>query len=503
MKKKIVLASIMFAFGMCIIPNVYAQSPDSIQNGEELKTCLEGGEGSVCTLAQNIVDLETYITITGNVTINLNNHNITRDQGTVLYVNGGKLTLTGNGTVKSSENESASVWIKDGTLDVKGNAKIENAANGFALVGESSIINISENAIIENSGTGTGISIKGENSALNISGGTVNADGDAITLFGDKPTVKITNGNITSQNGFAISGNGSTDPETNTRNSTINISGGKLTSANQAAIYNPQTGTVDITGGSTTGKIGIVARQGTVTVTGGTITATGEGSDNKLALPNGVAVIIDNETPGYEGGAKATIGGSAIIKATNENPVLAYSDDDNENNSIIVNAGVQFTGSKPKDVYLSEDLIVDESGNVIKEQIKVSLHYTGDNMGGDLTTTVDKGSIITKEDLESIFATDLEVLNQLGYQLVGYYADEDYATEFDFGKRLDDDVDIYLKIVKKPVDNEQIIPVENVVKDTTTDEIVENPDTSDSNVYGLFLTFMTSGSGLIYLMRRR
>lgn len=361
MKKRFVLASLMLAFIMCIMPNVYAESPDSITKLDELENCLNG-ENPVCTLTDDIKDLSTYITITKDVTINLNGHNITRTSGTVLYVNnGGKLTLTGDGIVKSDITNNAPVYVQNNsTLDVKGNAKIENDNNGFAIIGESSTINISENSSIINNGTGTGISIRGESSKLNITGGTVNATGDAITVFGNNPIVKITGGNITSQNGFALSGNGS-----QTTNSTINISGGNITSDSLAAIYQPQSGNLTITNGNITGKIGIVARQGNTTITGGKITATGKEDlgigDSGNKFPGGVAVVVDNTTKT----AKATIGGSAIINATNENPILAYGDENNENNSIVVNAGVKFTGTDPKDVYLAKGLIVDENGKVV------------------------------------------------------------------------------------------------------------------------------------------
>ncbi len=124
-----------------------------------------------------------------------------------------------------------------------------------------------------------------------------------------------------------------------------------------------------MTGGTLNGTAGIVARQGTIDIKGGTIKASGNGvfgvGDVEVELPAGTALIVDNTEDGYPSAAKATISGPVTINATAENPVLAYGEDNNENNSIVVNAGVKFTGTDPKGVYLAKGLIVDENGKVV------------------------------------------------------------------------------------------------------------------------------------------
>ena len=359
MKKKFVLASLMLAFIMCIMPNVYAYDANSVQNEQDLKECVS--KESVCTLGADIKEISKFIEINNKeVTIDLKDYKITRDDNIVLYIHdGGKLTLTGNGTIESniSANNKTPVYVKNNsTLNVKGNVKIENTENGYVIVGESSAINISENASVINSGeNGSGISLNKENSALNISGGTIQTTGTSLNVFGTNPIVKITNGNITSTNGSAL--------YQEATNSKTDISGGNLTSNNSVAIFSP-TGNLDITGGTISGKIGVISVEGIVNVTGGTINASGTGSfglTKNDKVPFGVAIVVNK----IDESAQATIGGSAIINATNENPILAYGDENNKNNAIVVNAGVKFTGTDPKDVYLAKGLIVDENGKVV------------------------------------------------------------------------------------------------------------------------------------------
>ncbi len=371
MKKKFALASLMFAFIMCIMPNVYAYDENAITTGADLQSCV--GEKSICTLGENITDLTTFIKIEKDVTINLNGHTLYRSNGTVIYVNGSSANLTikdsaGNGLIDSGG--SSTVFADNGaTLTIDSNVKINNTGNTKESVAV--VSNISTTLTINNGATITATNIAvqagrtGEQGCKAvINGGTISGGNFGITVFGNNSSLEVKGGNISSTNGNAISGNGS-----ETVNSTITISGGNLSSPNNAVIYNPQSGTLTMTGGTLNGVAGIVARQGTIDIKGGTIKASGEGvfgvGDVEVELPGGTALIVDNTEDGYPSTAKATISGPVTINATNENPILAYGDENNEDNSIVVNVGVKFTGTDPKDVYLAKGLIVDENGKVV------------------------------------------------------------------------------------------------------------------------------------------
>lgn len=82
---------------------------------------------------------------------------------------------------------------------------------------------------------------------LNVNGGEITGTKAAIAVFGAAKgntkagvIVNIDDGKVSSETGFAIAGNGTPQLE----NTTINISGGEVTSAKDTAIYHPQAGTV-------------------------------------------------------------------------------------------------------------------------------------------------------------------------------------------------------------------------------------------------------------------
>ncbi len=428
MKKKILFMGAAFVATAAFIPSVLADN-DSITGEEELKSCVTT-DNATCKLTSSFSTTGLVTISKENVTIDLNGNTITRAGGadtgtTILYVNdGGSLTLkssnshgglkitsgqgtalradgTGEATVESNveldgADGIAAAAISGGTINLTGNATLKTTS-GFTVLNDSSTVNIKDTVNITNDngiaviaqGTSPKVTISGgtisgtdyalasaegsENADLEISGGTLKSSGYGVAILGNNAKFNMTNGSIES-NSFALSGNGS-----KTTNSQITISGGTLTSKDSAAIYNPQSGDLTVSGNATiNGKIGIVARQGNVKVTGGTINADGDGeytvgdatSDGeRVQLPGGVAVLVDN-TENYGGGehpAKATLGGSAIINATNENPVLAYEDEENEDGTVMIEGGVKFIGTTPSAEYLEEGLVVGPNNVVMTE----------------------------------------------------------------------------------------------------------------------------------------
>ncbi len=513
--KKFKLMLFTMLVSILFVPSVFALSPDSIQDEDELNTCLSTAN-NICILSQDINLASTYIEITNEVTINLNGHNITgADSKTAIYVNSGNLTLTGNGTVKSNIPNNGVVFLQSGTLNVKGNAKIENTDNGFAIISQSSTINISENASIINSGTeGTGISIDGSNSALNITGGTISATGDAITVFGTNSNVTISGGNIKAKY-FAISGNGS-----QTTNSTITIKGGNLESTDSAAIYHPQEGTLTIEDGDITGKIGIVARQGTIDIKGGKITANGEEGqtaaigdategDSNPQLPLGTAVIVDNKSEGYSSNpAKVKIEGGEFD--TTADPVSSYGDTPTE---IDVEGG-KFNKPVPTTFISSEDkhyvdFIIDGTHNYVyanKDTKKLNSDdipkptksgYSFINWYNESTfdtifdTTSEitenktvyarftKNSSVTKYYVEfvvegetpttiyvrsgrTIDESDIPTYKKEGFKLDGWYLDKEYTKKFDFTTGVTGNITLYAKYTKDDVIDENPKTLDNI-----------------------------------------
>ena len=301
----------------------------------------------------------------GNVQINNGTITATTDGYSAIQVGSStsgtdaSLEVTG-GTIQNTNNESGNaILIAKSTATIKGGTIVSNSGSAAIQVGERTLMSaahlVMTNGTVENKTSGPAILVTFAGTDANISGGTIKINEDAIDdvhhndvaisigledansgdpgakvtitdaniiggigLFGKKPELDFQGGTVTAKS-FAVSGNGA-----QTQDSTIKISGGSLTSKNSAAIYHPQTGTLTITEGDITGKIGIVARQGEVEVTGGNINATGiagenirvgdsKDGDDYVLLPTGVAIIVDNSNKGgYADDADVTITGGDV-----------------------------------------------------------------------------------------------------------------------------------------------------------------------------------------------
>ncbi len=298
------------------------------------------------------ITLDSLLTInntTHTLTIDLNGYNINRTGGNVvIYVNGGTVIIKDSstehkGTVEHSEN-GASVMIDAGEITLE--------SGNYIGVGQN------------DKGVGfTAIQIKG--GTLNVKG-TANIKGDGgITVFGTNAIVNVEGGTITSKS-FAISSNGAQSGDNLTKNSTINIKGGTITSTESAAIYHPQDGKLNITGGTITGVFGVVARAGEVKISGDAIINATSESDKEYSVGDakengelvkfkgGIGVVVDN-TESYPSEAKVTIdGGTFNVK--NDTALLAYDGKDkpadNAKKEIEVSGG-KFD-KKVESIYVSE-----------------------------------------------------------------------------------------------------------------------------------------------------
>ena len=280
-----------------------------------------------------------------NVTIDLGGHTLTSAYKYTIYLKVNDWTIQ-NGTIK---NTNASTTY--GTLYIGGsynsttlkNVTIESKTNGVYFAIASSKNGIKTSITVED-GTkisgNYGVYMKGQpkpwgktrdgQEILNVNGGEITGKIAAIAVFGAAKgntkagvIVNINGGKVYSE-GYAIAGNGSSLLE----NTTININGGSVISTKDTAIYHPQAGTVNVTGGTVSGVTGgIQMCAGTLNVTGGTITATGNGDVSGKtgdgSIPDGAAVSIVNR--GYPAGAPtAAISGGVLTSAKNVDAVQAY-----------------------------------------------------------------------------------------------------------------------------------------------------------------------------------
>ena len=280
-----------------------------------------------------------------NVTIDLGGYTVTSAGKYTVYLKVNGWTIQ-NGTI---QNTNASTTY--GTLYVGGsynsttlkNLTVESATNGVYFAIASSKNGIKASITVED-GTkisgNYGVYMKGQpkpygstrdgQEILNVNGGEITGTTAAIAVFGAAKgntkagvIVNINGGKVYSDS-YAIAGNGSPVLE----NTTIKISGGKVFSNKDTAIYHPQAGAVTISGGEVYGVTGGVQMcAGTLNVTGGTISATGNGDVSGKtgdgSIPDGAAVSIVNRA--YPAGAPTmTISGGTFTSAAGVGAVQAY-----------------------------------------------------------------------------------------------------------------------------------------------------------------------------------
>ena len=125
------------------------------------------------------------------------------------------------------------------------------------------------------------ISVIGENASLTMESGYIYAVRDDAVKNGQFGVALYDGADFTMTGGkieagwYAIAGHGNNS----TQNSVIEIKGGELISTSDYAIYLPQSGTTDITGGTVNGAAGAVSiRRGTLNISGDAVLlSNGEG----------------------------------------------------------------------------------------------------------------------------------------------------------------------------------------------------------------------------------
>ena len=225
---------------------------------EDLNTAISEAMGREVKLTKDI-ELNDRLKISNTVILNLNSH-----------------TITTTGTNRIQAIDYANLTIKNGNI-----------------VGESYALQAQDNAILNVAND------------VNITTGVY-----GITIW-DKAQIN-TSANITvTDDGYGISGNGSDF----TQNTIINVNGGTISAPNGAALYLPQPGTTNITGGTLTGNTVIGIKAGILNINGGELTATGEKNDPDM-ISNGFNytgdVIYVEENPNYNDNIQIDITGGAL-----------------------------------------------------------------------------------------------------------------------------------------------------------------------------------------------
>lgn len=262
----------------------------------DLKTAINTAEESSTITLLADVALTPSTNVTKSIILDLNGYTVTGlDDAYSLRIHGSGVSVT----------------IKDGSGTGKGKITSGRDDNGgIVQVADAAKLTL-ESGTIEATGANGGCPVlvmgKGAEIGTDIEGATFN----------------MTGGKLSANGYYALSGNGTWDE------TTINISGGTITSAKSAGIYHPQEGTLTLTGGTISGTTAVQICAGTLNIPSNstvTITATGEdkreGKTGDGLIDDGSAVSVVSRA-GYGDAPTVTIAGGTFV-SENETPVLSY-----------------------------------------------------------------------------------------------------------------------------------------------------------------------------------
>lgn len=294
--------------------------------------------GGPITLLKDVTVSSSTLDITKDVTLDLNGHTITGSQVRVFWVKSGTLTLTGEGTVTTSGENTESFTSASSVIRVGNNSNTTTPETEAKLY-------VGADVTIEAPATyGVSVFGSGTEETVEISG-KIHATGKAAALSG---------------NGMAQYGG-----------TTITIKpGAEITATQDAAIYHPQNGTLNIEGGTISGLTGIELKAGTVSVTGDAVIE-GNGSLEHDSSGNGTSTkgygiaIVENDA--YAGTPTVTLSNGSV-----EGDVAVLSDTGYNGGSNDKNGKVEIKGGA----------VV--NGNVTNNGFGES-NITGGTVKGDVT----------------------------------------------------------------------------------------------------------------------
>ena len=352
---------------------------------------------------------------------------ITKANGTVSYTssttgfllqsNGTTVKLLKDFTSTSRPNCGSSMYTNCSvTLDLNGhtlNVNTGGTSNNYCILVTKGCTLTVKNGTIEMDPTSTAKEngfIVQEGATLNIeSDVTINARNgiSAVTIFGN--STLNTAGTLNAENSFAIAGNG----KSGNGGYTINVTGGAVNATNAAAIYHPNTGIVNISGGTITGATGVYQKCGELNITGGTINGTGAKAEYTYngngANSTGDGVVIDN--CGYPGGEPEVNITGGTFNSTNAKAVASYSYGDNEPITDFVSGGT--FSPELENEYLAAAMIDDATYPTLQAAINAVQNGETITLVKNIETAesidIEKGGFTLKGDGHSIICNDASI----------------------------------------------------------------------------------------------
>lgn len=421
---------IMLIVALCIA--LFASAALAVTDEDSLRAAVQSD--GIVTLENNIAltDGDGPLVIKKNVTLDLNGFELSRDSAStansfVIQVAGGTLTIEDGsadktGTIKSiNTNDQKARGIQIGTSSTNDG----NGVGGTVFFNSGTII-----ADKEHNGYGVVLYGNSDNSSdpdnrepipvnfTMVDGAKIEAQFAGIATFGIKNTINIHGGEIISD-AYAISGNG------NKWNggSEINISGGTIISNEDVAIYHPQDGVLNISGGTITGYDGVQMVGGTLNITGGTIVATGEFNEtyekNSDGSINGGAAVSILSRAGYVGEITVNISGNPTLESTNGYAIAE---------ATVTTNGVVNIDKKFKGMTISGGTFIASEGKdaiFVEFATKEDTKITGGTFNSDISTLSEKITVPTMTQDENgnfvavtVPATDLNIDESNLYELL-------------------------------------------------------------------------------------
>lgn len=285
--------------------------PAATVNGTGYETLQEAigaaNAGDTVTIAKDLAPTEG-ITVAKAITLDLGGKKLTASGCSAVTVTGASATVRGGTIEVSAGSDTYAVTVgASGSLSTESVTVIGHGASGVLVNGGSYVKRLTNIQATD----GFGIRVVNGGSASHEGGMVVANYGVFVAGSGSRFNM---NGGDISAAGFGITGNGLAA----NGGTTINISGGSVSSTDSIAVYHPQAGTLTVSGGSLSGTYGgIGIKSGTLTVTGGTIAGTsggayvdGESNGNGIHV-SGSAIHVDSRA-GYAGGMNISISGGTL-----------------------------------------------------------------------------------------------------------------------------------------------------------------------------------------------
>lgn len=286
---------------------------------------------------------------------------------TVRVEAGQKITLDLNGKTIDGTEKVGIALMSYGDLTIKDSTEEKNGMIKAGIGTAGNTVNICKGTFTLESGNiyskNNAILIDEETATVNINGGTITAEpttdnsaafyisstsdtevnitagtmkGFNGILLWNNTKINITGGSVIAEGDLAIQGNGSRD------NTEINISGeNTIITGKDAAIYHPQGGKLNISGGTITGETGIVVKGGVVTISGGTINGTGAytayAPESSGYNGTGDALYVehyDNSTDSGNYGTPVVTVTGGTFNSTNAKAVASYANPNNASNGV-------------------------------------------------------------------------------------------------------------------------------------------------------------------------